>query len=104
MKGDQAQSFQYDTLGNMTFNSKVGTYTYPPPGPTGCTTTNGAFAACRSPHAVGTAGTDTIKYDKNGQLSLISDAAGKPTRSSDWTFDHKPSVVTDAAGIATTYG
>jgi RHS repeat-associated protein len=49
------QAFSYDALGNLTYNSHVGSYSYP-----------GAGSA--RPHAVLTAGPHTYSYDANGNL------------------------------------
>ncbi len=48
----------YDKLGNLTFNSQVGTYTYPTSGPTSV-----------RPHAVTTAGSNPYSYDGNGNVT-----------------------------------
>ena len=52
------QSFSYDTAGNMLSNSRVGTYTYPAPGPN----------AVR-PHAPLTASARDYSYDANGNVT-----------------------------------
>jgi hypothetical protein len=45
--GDLTQRFSYDDLGDLTYNSSIGTYTYPASGPNGC----GTGTACAGPHA-----------------------------------------------------
>ena len=50
--GSLTQSFQYDTIGNMTYNSKVGSYTYD----------------ANHPHAVKKAGPHSFTYDANGNM------------------------------------
>lgn len=52
---DFSQSFTYDAAGNVTFNSAVGSYTYP--APTGL-----------RPHAVTQAGSQTYSYDIRGNM------------------------------------
>ena len=66
------QSFTYDDVGNMTYNSSIGSYTYRTPG-TG------------QPHAVQTAGARSYVYDavgrmtsRNGQV-IQWNGAGKPS-------------------------
>ncbi len=51
-----SQSFLYDAVGNLTLNSRVGTYAYPAPG-------------TPRPHAVTTAGANSYQYDANGNLT-----------------------------------
>jgi RHS repeat-associated protein len=50
-----AQTFSYDKLGNMLSNSRVGLYTYPPPG-------------APRPHAVAFAGDLSFTYDAAGNM------------------------------------
>jgi RHS repeat-associated protein len=52
-----SQTWLYDALGNMTLNSRVGTYSY------------GAAGAPR-PHAVTAAGASTYLYDGNGNMTI----------------------------------
>jgi RHS repeat-associated protein len=75
------QSFTYDAIGNITYNSKVGAYSYPP-------------AGAPRPHApVDIAGSPQV-YDPAGQLlsgmgrSLDWNAAGLPSRVNGTTFDY----------------
>jgi RHS repeat-associated protein len=58
LNGTTNRDFSYDALGNVTYNSDVGTYTYHP----------------TKKHAVATAGPYTISYDNNGNVT--SDGAG----------------------------
>jgi len=50
-------SYTYDQIGNMTYNSQVGNYTYPPSGP-----------GSVRPHAAITAGANSYTYDQNGNM------------------------------------
>ncbi len=50
--GSLTQSFRYDTIGNMTYNSKLGSYTY----------------SASHPHAVTKAGPHSFTYDANGNM------------------------------------
>jgi len=67
-------TYTYDQIGNMTFNSQVGTYTYPDSG-----------ASSVRPHAVSTAGANSYTYDANGNMVngagriLIYDYENRPT-------------------------
>jgi RHS repeat-associated protein len=49
-------SYSFDAIGNMTYNSQVGSYSYPPPG----------YAR---PHAVTQAGANSYSYDGNGNMT-----------------------------------
>jgi YD repeat-containing protein len=51
-------TYTYNEIGNMTFNSQVGNYAYPPSGPTSV-----------RPHAVSTAGSSSYSYDNNGNMT-----------------------------------
>lgn len=102
VKGDFSQNFQYDAVGNMKLNSKFGIYTYRAPGPQGCLV-NGTPAPCATPQAVVHAGSRTSQYDANGALSSVSDSVTGQNQGIDWTFDHKPSVISDFDGSLTTY-
>jgi RHS repeat-associated protein len=81
----ESQTFNYDVLGRMTYNSKVGNYTYPGPGQP-------------RPHAPATVNGSTYNYDANGNLasggglSLTWDAENRLTQAGPGQF------VYDAAG------
>lgn len=82
-------SYAYDTIGNITWKSDVGSYTY------------GAGGA--GPHAVtavsgGPAGTLAYAYDLNG--NMISGAG----RAITWSSFNKPVVIDDGAELTFTYG
>jgi len=77
------QTFSYDAAGNITFNSAVGSYTYPVP--------NGA----NHPHAPLTAGSRSFTYDANG--NTLSDG------SRTFTYDGE-NRATGVAGVAYVYG
>ena len=49
-------TYNFDAIGNITYNSQVGSYTYPPPG----------YAR---PHAVTQAGANSYSYDPNGNMT-----------------------------------
>jgi len=81
-----ALTWEYDSIGNMTFNSQVGSYTYGE---------NGA-----GPHAVTTAGANAYAYDANGNMVsgpgrtlfydqenrlILSDVGGTPAS---YVYDH----------------
>jgi RHS repeat-associated protein len=74
--GDNSQTFQYDEIGRITFNSRVGTYTYPSPGIPG------------SPaHAPDHVASQIISYDANGNTT--SGRKGSVT----WNADNVPSQI-----------
>ena len=65
------QAFAYDVVGNITSNSRIGAYTYPPP-------------ESPLPHAPSTVAGDAMTYDANGNL-----IAGRG-RSIQWNSDNLP--------------
>lgn len=68
-------NYAYDTLGNITYKSDVGSYTY-----------GGTTQTTAGPHAVLTAGGNSYQYDKNGNMingggrTLQWSSFNKPTR------------------------
>jgi RHS repeat-associated protein len=60
-------TYQYNEIGNMMYNSQVGTYTY------------GA-----KPHAVIQAGTNTYQYDANGNMTQ------RPNQTITYDYDNRP--------------
>jgi RHS repeat-associated protein len=77
-----SQSFTYDDVGNMTYNSAIGSYTYPTPGTV-------------RPHAVQTAGSRSYAYDAAGRMTSRN---GQVIQ---WNGDGKPSSI---GSVAYTYG
>jgi RHS repeat-associated protein len=81
------QSWDYDHIGRITFNSRVGTYAYPavgqprPHGPTAAGSTNYAYDANGSRCAEGSStcgsGSRTLSWDANNRLSQVT--AGSST-------------------------
>jgi RHS repeat-associated protein len=69
-----SQTFTYDEIDRITFNSRVGTYSYPPPG-------------APRPHAPLAAGPKSYTYDAGGNLS-VGDA-----RTYTWNVENKPTQV-----------
>ncbi|MBX3339700.1 MAG: VCBS repeat-containing protein [Nitrospira sp.] len=78
-------TYTYDELGNLTFNSQVGTYAYPASGSTSV-----------RPHAVITAGSNSYSYDANGNLTT---GAG---RSLTYNLENKPLTIV-ISGQTTTF-
>jgi RHS repeat-associated protein len=68
------QSFTYNEIGNITYNSQIGTYTYPNP-------------ATARPHAVSTAGARSHQYDAIGQMTSRNGTVIQ------WNGDGKPSSI-----------
>jgi RHS repeat-associated protein len=69
-----SQSFTYNEIGNITYNSQIGTYTYPASGNP-------------RPHAVSAAGTRTYSYNAAGQLTNRNGTVIQ------WNGDGKPSSI-----------
>ncbi len=70
-------TYSYDQIGNMTDNSRVGTYTYPASG-----------SSSIRPHAATTAGAHTYTYDANG--NMISGAG----RTISYDYENRPTSIT----------
>ncbi len=70
----QSQAFDYDLAGNKTYDSRIGTISYPLPG-------------SPRPHAPTTVAGQPMTYDLNGNL-----VSGRG-RSYDWNVDNKPTTV-----------
>jgi RHS repeat-associated protein len=66
--GDLQQSFGYDSIGNMTYNSNLGDYTY----------------SNSQPHAVVQAGAQKYTYDDNGNM------IGRDGKQMIWNHDNQP--------------
>lgn len=96
--GDQTQAWAYDVAGNLVHNSRLGSYTYPVQGPTGC-----AASPCLAPHGVRSAGSYSLFYNANGLVSRVEDGATGTTRSIDWTVDRRPLTILDYDGTLTLY-
>jgi RHS repeat-associated protein len=85
----QSQTFSYNAIGNMTYNSRLGSYSYP-------------AAGLARPHAVASAGANGFSYDANGNM------VSGPSRTIDWDADNRPTQVNatlysyDAEGVRLT--
>jgi RHS repeat-associated protein len=103
--GDLQQTIGYDVTGNITTNSSVGTYTY---ATAASTTRCGLRNPHPCPHALadtsGPAGTETYRYDDNGNLTFAQLTAGgvTTTRSIEWNADSLPIEMRDRSGVTTT--
>ena len=76
-------TWQYNTIGNMTYNSRYGNYSYTDP---------------NHVHAVTQAGTDTYTYDANGNM------AGGAGRTITYDYDNRAtSIVKDGAATINVY-
>ena len=74
------QSFTYNEIGNIIYNSQIGSYTYPGSGNAG-------------PHAVSTAGSRTYQYNAAGQMTSRNGTVIQ------WNGDGKPSSIGNAAFV-----
>lgn len=71
---DYSRTYTYDSIGNFTNKSDIGTYSY-----------SGTGKA--NPHAATTVGSDTYTYDDNGNLT------GDGTRTYTWNYDNTAATV-----------
>jgi RHS repeat-associated protein len=99
--GDLTQTFDYDLLGNMTYNSEMGTYAYRS---RGC----GIVLSNSCPHAVksisaGPTFHEEFWYDANGNMtrSARDTSSGHKERSLEWNADDQPVKIQDYTGIWT---
>lgn len=96
----ESQTFQYDAIGRITYNSRVGTYAYPAVGQP-------------RPHAPTAAGSNSYSYDANGNMSsgagrsLTWDASNRITQATvgsttaSFTYDASGERLKKAAGANT---
>jgi RHS repeat-associated protein len=78
VSGGQSQTFAYDAIGNILYNSQKGTYNYDPV----------------RVHAVTTAGTDSYTYDANGNMLSVNGTA----KTFVWDANNRLTSVTNANG------
>jgi RHS repeat-associated protein len=62
--GDFEQNFEFDSIGNMTYNSATGDYKYSSSSADGCR----SESPCAGPHAVTEAGGRRYRYDATGKM------------------------------------
>ena len=71
-----SQSYNYDRIGNITYKSDVGNYSY---------------TYSSKPHAVRSAANITLQYDANGNMTQR--VAGGITLDITYTYDNKPNLI-----------
>lgn len=77
--GNSVQTFTYDAIGNITYKSDVGTYSY-----------NGnQGSSYANPHAVTTAGDYQYDYDENGNLVQVYSLMIDETKSYSWDYNNR---------------
>jgi RHS repeat-associated protein len=69
--GSWQQDLDYDDLGNLAANSRVGVYRYPQERQ--CVDAQGGQPTCAGPHAVTKAGDTTYEYDAAGNMITVND-------------------------------
>jgi RHS repeat-associated protein len=78
--------YNYDRIGNITYKSDVGTYSY------------GNYSV--RPHAVQAAGPFTFTYDANGNMTSKTGGGVNITMNSqDWNYDNKPTRIQNGSTI-----
>jgi RHS repeat-associated protein len=89
---NQVQTFTYDAIGNITYKSDVGTYSY-----------NGNVGKnYANPHAVTNIGDKTYSYDENGNLIKISSTMTPDSKSFSWDYGNRLMSVT-INGVTSSY-
>ena len=83
-----SRTYTYDSVGNITFKSDVGAYSYHLPG-------------SPRPHAVTGAGGNTYSYDANGHMDEVRDDTGTVVRFLTWDGEDRPIAID---GITFHYG
>lgn len=82
-----SQSYQYDRIGNITYKSDVGSYSY---------------TYSNKPHAMQSAGPFTFTYDANGNMTQKVES--RVTTTIQWDYDNKPTSITKGSTtVAFTY-
>ncbi|MDQ1301913.1 MAG: hypothetical protein QG637_1835, partial [Chloroflexota bacterium] len=85
------QTYQYNAIGNLTYRSDVGSYTYPPSG-----------SGSVRPHAATAAGAAySATYDANG--NMLARTENGVTYTQTWDEENRLKTVTAAGGQTTTY-
>ena len=83
-----SQTFQYDLAGNLTYNSKLGIYTYP-------------AATAPRPHAPLTASSRAFTYDANGNNS--TDTRSGTLYAYTYNQNNRLTTITSASNLKATY-
>ena len=74
-----SQSYQYDRIGNITYKSDVGSYSY---------------TYSSKPHAVRTAGSISLQYDLNGNMTQrVGGGVTITITSQNWNYENKPTLI-----------
>ena len=82
-----SQSFQYDRIGNITYKSDVGNYSY---------------NYSNKPHAVNSAGSFSFQYDANGNMTQRTGGGDTITISAtNWNYENKPTVIQKGSNTTT---
>jgi len=84
-----SESYLYNTIGNITYKSDIGSYTYPPSG-----------GGSVRPHAVTTAGSNSYTYDNNGNMLSRTENGTSYTQA--WDEENRLALVT-VGGQTTTF-
>jgi RHS repeat-associated protein len=90
--GSWQQDLTYDDIGNLTTNSRRGTYHYPPHRE--CTG-QGAQQVCAGPHAVTSVGASSYEYDATGNMTTVR-TNDRIVRQLTWNSDGLLTSVTDS--------
>jgi RHS repeat-associated protein len=78
-------NYNYDRIGNITYKSDVGTYSY---------------TYSNRPHAVQSAGPFTFTYDANGNMTSKTGGGVNITiNPQDWNYDNKPTRIQNGSNI-----
>ncbi len=91
--GQYAESYQYNPIGNITYTSRLGNYSYPASG----------LNSVR-PHAATLAGSNSYSYDVNGNMTRRVELSGtqRMTYTQAWDIENRLSVVTNTTTMSVT--
>jgi RHS repeat-associated protein len=100
--GNLNEIYSYDLAGNMSHRSGLGSYTYLPQGPMGCSPDGQTPLACKSPRGVRNAGGYDFFYDQNGNVESTKSPSGA-IRVIEWDFEQRPESISDFNGSMTNF-
>ena len=91
--GQYSESYQYNAIGNITYTSRLGNYSYPASGPTSV-----------RPHAAAAAGSNQYTDDNNGNMLTRVEVSGtlRITYTQAWDVENRLVAVTNTVTLTVT--